>query len=139
MRLLVIVSLAVAFAAAQARAYADAPAPIAKQAPAATAPSVNPAPAAVPAAKAAPAAGWYYIPSGWYMLVPAGSSATASAIPAGPKGNFPGPVALPAGIPAAAGTYPVIVIQQAPVVQPSVNAADHSSGWSRDLDGFYNQ
>jgi hypothetical protein len=45
-------------------------------------------------------------------------------------------VALPAGIPAAAGPYPVIVIQQPAVAQPRVSAPQR---WSRDLEGFFNE
>ena len=135
MKLVVALSFAVVLTVAQARAFAGTPAPVANQAPAAS----QAAPAAETAAKAAPSANWYYIPSGWYLLVPAGQTAATSAVPAAPKGSFPGPVAMPAGIPAAAGTYPVIVIQQpAPAVaQPSMNYTSPAS--SSSMDSFYSE
>ena len=114
MKLLVAFSFVVVLTALCATVFADTPAAIGSPA---TAPVANPVPAQVPAGKAVQGGGWYYIPSGWYMLVPAGSGATASAVPAA-TGKFPAPVAMPAGLPAAPATQPQIVIQQYLVTEP---------------------
>ena len=138
---------------AQARLFADSP--NAKHAPAtATAPTAKrPAPATPPVAATAPRAAtktapgataralaapagvpalgnsarWYYLPAGWYILVPVAPNARVpSAVQAGPAaGNVPPAVALPAGVPP--GARPIAIpVYAVPVRVPAANVAPPS-------------
>ena len=89
-----------------------------------------------PAAKQAPTnatqnttAGWYYIPGGWYMLVPAGPNAPSAAA------AVPGAVAMPAGLPAMAA--PTIIYTAPSNVAPSgwQHGDQNTSDWSWDHGG----
>lgn len=137
MRSLVAGLFAAVFAVAQTQANAAEPAPVQPQA-AVTGPIATPAPAPVGAPGAIPAPGWYYLPAGWYLLVPAGLNANTSGIPAGPRVNAPGPVALPAGIAATAATAPVVVIQPA-LPQSAPAPAQLPPARPTEVDSFFNQ
>ncbi len=80
---------------------------------------------AVPARPASPVvAAWYYIPSGWYLLVPAGPNAPVPSAVA----TAAAAVAMPAGLPAASPTGPSPVITSL-YAAPS-NVAPYS--WQHD-------
>jgi len=80
--------------------------------------------------QAAPAPQWFYLPSGWYLMVPADASHVAQAT----NGKeFPAAKALPAGVvpaaaPVVAITVPTIRIQRSAEPEATVSATPSSSG-----------